>query len=147
MSLNLWYWSGALINLGVATGCAFLGWREIRRGRREIHRKWMNAAVILVLAFLVSYPLKLIFLGKEDLLLWSHMDVTILRIHETFVLLMVLSGGAARWLARRLRVGGSQVSSQWKGWHRWCGRMALGCSAGGLLTAALILLGMVRRIN
>jgi len=147
MNPNLWYWSAALADLGVATVCAGLGWLAIRRGRRETHRKWMITAAIVVLAFLLSYPLKLIFLGKEDLQLWSRTDLIILRVHETCVLLMLLAGGSARWLAPRLAGNNSPGVSRRTAWHRRCGRLALVASVFALLTAAMILVGMFERLD
>ena len=55
----------------------------------------MKIAALLVLAFLISYVLKVFVLGKEDLSVWSEMDLHVLHFHETCVGLMVLAGSFA----------------------------------------------------
>lgn len=148
MSLNFLYWASALAILGAAMVCGLFAWRAIRGGRRGDHAKLMNTAVVLVLAFLLSYPLKLIFLGRENLQQWSGADVTVLRIHETFVFFMLVTGAAARLLARRLRNDRlARASQRIVSWHRWCGRSAVVFSVLGFVTAAMILLGMFHRLG
>lgn len=143
MDPKLIYWTAALLNTTAVVVCGFMGWREIRRGNIERHRRWMNMAMFLVIAFLVSYVFKVLLLGKEDRQLWDSTSITILRIHETLVLIMVLAGGAARFLARRF--GSPKDAKEVRKRHRLLGRTAVVSSLFGLLTAALVLIGMYMR--
>ena len=145
MDPKLAYWIGVLLNTSVVLGCALLGWREIRRGNVERHRRWMNTAVILIVLFLLSYPLKVIFLGKEQLDTWSPSAVLVLRIHETIVLVMVVAGTAARLLARRLAPG-TGAPPVVRRRHRRAGRTAVVALAFVLLTATWVLAGMYLRL-
>ena len=40
---------------GLSAVCLFLGYRAIRRGARETHKKWMITAFVLSVVFLISY--------------------------------------------------------------------------------------------
>lgn len=143
MDAKLVYWTAALIVMAAAVGSALQGWREVRRGRVERHRKWMTAAIFLVLAFVVSYVFKVILLGKEELDLWSPAAVTVLRIHETVVLVMVAAGAAARLLARRLMRPATAGAARAR--HRRAGRTAIVAGLAALLTATMVLVGMYLR--
>lgn len=109
MDPKLIYWTGALINLGVLCGIALFGVRYARRGEIARHRRAMKIASALVVAFLVSYALKLVFLGREEMAVWSPLDVWVLRIHELFVLQMIL-GGSVAWAQARKLLGTRLVS-------------------------------------
>lgn len=143
MDPKLVYWTASLIVMSAAVASALRGWREVRRGRVERHRKWMSAAIALVLAFVVSYVFKVMLLGKEELHLWSPASVTVLKVHETIVLAMVAAGVAARFLARRLMAPASAAAA--RGRHRWAGRTAIVAGVFALATASLVLVGMYLR--
>lgn len=143
MDPKLIFWTLALLNTTALVVCGFLGWREIRRGNIERHRRWMHAAMFLVLVFLVSYVFKVVLLGKEDRQLWSSTSITILRIHETLVLVMILAGGAARFVARRF--GSPKDAKDARKRHRLLGKTAVISSLFALLTAAMVLVGMYMR--
>ncbi len=64
----------------------------------------MKIASLLVVAFLAAYLLKVRFLGREDMSVWSTLDVWILRIHELFVVQM-LGGGVVAWIYGRKLLG------------------------------------------
>ncbi len=66
LNANLAYWSGALANLCVIVACASTGVRCIRRGEVRSHKRMMLTASTLVGFFLVSYVVKVMLLGKED---------------------------------------------------------------------------------
>lgn len=102
MDPKLIFWTVALADLGAVCGFALLGVRYVRRGEVARHQRAMKIASALVVSFLLSYALKLVFLGREDMSLWSVLDTWVLRIHEVFVLLMVLAGGVAWFQARKL---------------------------------------------
>ena len=100
MDAKLLFWTAALVNLAVLCGFAFAGVRYIRRGEVARHRRAMRIASLLVFAFLAAYVLKVVALGREDQSVWSQLDVWTLRIHELFVMVMMIGGGVA-WLRGR----------------------------------------------
>ena len=81
MDLKVIYWTIAWLNLLILSLFAISGVQQIRKGQVARHRRSMLTAAWLVVAFVVSYALKLVFLGREDLSVWSNADVWILRIH------------------------------------------------------------------
>lgn len=54
----------ATMNLLSAT-CLLLGWRAIRRGERERHRRWMISAFIASSLFLVGYLTRMALTGTH----------------------------------------------------------------------------------
>jgi hypothetical protein len=98
---HLYFWSLAFLLMAGMIACAGRGVLHARRGRLAAHRRAMLAAAGLLIAFLLSYVAKVVLLGREDLALWSPGEVALLRVHETFVALMLVCGATARWLARR----------------------------------------------
>lgn len=148
MDARLAFWTFALGLMLVMMLSGLNGWRQIRRGDVASHRRSMHVAITLFFTFILSYLLKLRFIGREDFSQWSDMDINILRIHETFVLILFLAGLVARWLARRLD-GPTKATSESRREvaprHRWAGRIALVSGIMALLTAGLVLAGMYRR--
>ena len=63
-----------------------------------------------------------------------------LYVHETFILLMLLAGGRARWLARSLPESGEPL----RGSHRLAGRLAIIFGILALLTALVVLANLTR---
>jgi hypothetical protein len=63
----------------------------------------MKIASLLVVVFLASYLVKVQFLGREDMSAWTTLDLWVLRIHELFVMQMLLGGGLAWIQGRKLR--------------------------------------------
>src|SRR5688572_20698279 len=100
---KVFYWTGAFVNMMVIAALAIHGVRLARRGEFERHARCMRAAAALVVLFLVSYAVKLLVLGREDLDHWGRAAVSILRFHELCVLTMLIAGGTALFLSRRLR--------------------------------------------
>jgi uncharacterized membrane protein YozB (DUF420 family) len=153
MDPKLVYWTGALVDLGVALGCAAQGWRLARRRQFASHRRWMLAACWLVAAFLASYVLKVFLLGREQLELWDARYVRALEIHETFVTAMLACGIGALVQARRLGLPRGPDSlpieprrlARGVRTHRWLGRTAAVASGGGFVTAGYVLWGMYER--
>jgi uncharacterized membrane protein YozB (DUF420 family) len=145
------YWTAALANMAVAFACALVGLRRIRRGEVAGHQRAMKAAALLVVLFLLSYLLKVEALGRERLELWEPRFVAVLRLHETFVAAMVISGAGALALASGLgllrvvraapgqRTLGARV-------HRMAGWTALASCALGVASAAYVLYGMYARL-
>jgi uncharacterized membrane protein YozB (DUF420 family) len=153
MDPKLLYWTAALVNLGAVVACALVGWRRARRRELQAHRRSMLAGAWLVLGFLVSYVLKVLWLGREQLELWDPAYVRVLHVHELFVLLLLLCGSGALVQARRLglprgpdsRPIGARELARGLRAHRWLGRIGIASSIFGLLTAAYVLWGMYER--
>jgi uncharacterized membrane protein YozB (DUF420 family) len=153
MDPKLLYWTGAFANMGVVLVLAVLGVQKLRAGDVDRHRRNMLTAGALVVGFLVSYVFKLVFLGREDLAVWSAGDRWILWIHEFCVTTLLLSGGFAGWRGRTLRrsrrvtgnpedpIAPAALTRQ----HRAAGKAALVAVGLGFVTASLVLLGMYRR--
>jgi uncharacterized membrane protein YozB (DUF420 family) len=150
---KLAYWTWALANLLAIVICAGIGVVRIRRGELRAHRRLMLTASALVGLFLASYVLKLQLLGREPLELWSAAQVTMLRIHELFVGLMLLGGALAGHRAWRMRAslrGASTLPAATergrdRRFHRRAGRAAVVAAVFGFLTAGVVLYGMYER--
>lgn len=153
MDAKLAFWCAALANMAVL--CAFVarGVAQARRGEMARHRRSMWTAAALVAAFLVAYLLKASVLGKEDMSAWSAAHVANLRIHESFVLLMLVAGGVA--IARARAFPGTRSFTRDPAdpaadprrvrAHRRAGWTAAVSALLGLLTAAIVLAGMIAR--
>ena len=86
-------------------------------------------------------------LGREQLELWSAAHVTVLRIHELCVLLMLLPGAYAVYLSLHLGLPDPPVpppEAQLRR-HRQAGWVSVGFGVLAVLTAAYVLLGMYGR--
>lgn len=103
MDPKLLFWTAALLDLAMLVGFALVGVRYARRGEIARHQRAMRIATLLVLGFLGAYLAKVFVLGREDQAAWSTLDVWVLRIHELFVLVMLVAGGVAWTQGRRLR--------------------------------------------
>jgi len=154
MNPSLAFWTGALIDLLAIVALAVIGIRNIRQGRLSRHRRCMKTAAVLACGFLVAYPLKLLWLGREPLADWSAQSVLILRIHETFVLAMVVGGLIALILSRKMHRDRNQLShlpdtplasSGALRMHRKAGWTAAIGAGLAFLTAAIVLVGMYER--
>jgi len=153
MTPGLLYWTGAFANMLVIVILAGVGVRERRRGRIRQHRRDMLIAAGLVGGFLVSYVLKLALLGREDMSGWSGNAVWTLRFHELCVLSMLLAGGLAarrgsalgRTRAASLDLADPPPAPGAALAHRRAGWTAVVAAALGLLSAALVLVGMYQR--
>jgi uncharacterized membrane protein YozB (DUF420 family) len=155
MDPKLIYWTAALINLGVICGMALFGVRYARRGEVARHRRAMKISSALVLAFLVSYGFKIMFLGRENMAVWSRLDVWVLRIHELFVLQMIVAGIVA-WVQARKLIGTRLVSHDESDppadtsvvrTHRLAGRTAVIGTILGFLMAIGVWIGMFMRAS
>ncbi len=152
MDPKVLYWTGALLNMAAMFGFMLVGVRHIRRGRVAEHRRALLIAAALVIAFILSYGLKLSFLGREDLSLWSPVAIWTLRFHETCVLGMLVSGGLALrrgWVlshTRALLEGGPDPLPAQLQRHRRVGRFAILSAGLALLSAGGVLIGMYSRL-
>ena len=147
MGTNLFFWIVVFLWTTALITQAVLGWRAIRSHDLERHRHRMTRAAWMVIVFLVAYLIKLGILGGEAVETWPLRDRWVLYVHETFVLIMVVAGAWALVLARgfdvSLDLGGAATKSCLR--HRWAGRVAIVCGILGLLTAAMVLGGMMHR--
>lgn len=144
MDAKLAFWTYALVLMATMVLLGLNGWRQIRRGDVAAHRRSMHGAIILFFTFIGSYLLKLRFLGREVFTDWSSTDLTILRVHETFVLILFLAGLRARLLARHLHDGAARRPDAARR-HRLAGRVAMVSGSLALLTAMAVLAGMYAR--
>lgn len=153
MDAKLAFWTLALINMGAVVGFAIRGVRAIRCNEVASHRRSMLTAGALIVLFLFSYVAKVIVLGSEDLVLWSPGHRYNLWIHETFVVSMLISGFVALAFARRFTAsrrltgnpGDAPADPTAIRGHRLAGKIAVGASVMGFLTACGILAGMISR--
>ncbi len=104
MNPGLFFWSAALMDLAVVCALALLGVRCAHRGEIARHRRAMKIASWLVVAFLLSYVLKVVLIGREDMSSWSSLDLWVLRCHELCVMVMLIAGSAA-WIQSRKLAG------------------------------------------
>jgi uncharacterized membrane protein len=153
MDPKLLFWAAALVDLGALCAVALFGVRCARRGEIARHRRAMKIASLLVLGFLVAYGLKIQLLGREDMAVWSTLDVWVLRIHELFVLQM-LGGGTIAWLQARKLVGSRLVTHDPADpipdprtcrIHRIAGRTAVVGATLAFVGAIAVFAGMVGR--
>lgn len=153
MNPGLYFWTAALVNLAIVCATAILGVRCARRGEIARHRQAMKVASWLVVAFLLSYVLKVLVIGREDMSVWSSFDVWLLRFHELFVISMLVAGSAA-WIQSRKLVGTRIVTRDPKDpepdpkalrWHRRAGWSALLAAVIGFALAIGVLAGMFQR--
>lgn len=149
------YWTFAFINMGCVVGLGLYGRAQQKAGNAKRHAIMMIAASCLVVGFLFSYGLKLAFLGREDLTLWTHAALNTLRFHETCVLVMVVGGGLAiRW-GRALRKTRSytlnpddpSASESLVSRHHRAGQVALVGAALGFISSGFVLAGMYARLQ
>ena len=153
MDPKLLFWTGALANMSVVVSLAALGVRARRRGDIARHRRLMLTGGALVSLFLLSYVVKLLCLGREDMDTWSSGAVWMLRVHETCVLVMLVAGclAARRGLAmartRNVTHDPSDppAAPERARGHRLAGWAAASAAAAGFLTACLVLFGMYER--
>ena len=149
------YWTCAFINMGLVVGSAFYGLAQLRAGNPSRHRAMMITATCLVLGFIASYGLKLYFLGREDLSVWSSNAVWVLRFHETCVFSMVVGGGLGLRWSRQLRMTRSftldpadpladRVIAHR---HHRAGQVALTAALLGFISAGFVLAGMYARMG
>lgn len=125
--------------MAVAVASAWVGVGAARAGRLDRHRRWMNRAGLWVIAFLVSYLLKLALLGREPLATWSAERLLVLNVHRAMVESMLVLGIVARVLGPRGLARGGRTRIV----HRILGRVVLAAATLGIATAAWVLVQMI----
>jgi hypothetical protein len=150
---KLWFWTFALLNMAAVVALALRGVRAIRAGEIAKHRRSMTTAGWLVVGFLVSFVVQRVVLGPENFSLWSHGARLNLRVHESFVTWLLVGGGTALFLGRRIartrrvtrRAEDPAADAAQLRRHRRFGWSAVIASALGFATACGILAGMFAR--
>jgi uncharacterized membrane protein YozB (DUF420 family) len=153
MTPKLLFWCWALANMALVLALGVRGLRAIRANRVAEHRRAMAWAGFWIVAFLVAYLAKVAALGGEDTATWPVAARTNLYVHEGFVATMLIAGGIAFALGRRLartrrvtqNASDPLAPREALSRHRLAGRVALGAAVFGFLTACGILVGMLGR--
>jgi uncharacterized membrane protein YozB (DUF420 family) len=148
MSWNLAFWIYAFCTMTSIVALIGLGVRTVRRGHVRRHRRFMMATVAVVVVFLFAYAIKVIVLGREDKSDWSSGRRVVLYVHEACVLTMLVSGGVAMAIGRRIFprfVSGDvdEPASAARRRHARYGRICVAAAVLALLWGAVVLLGMV----
>jgi uncharacterized membrane protein YozB (DUF420 family) len=154
MDPKLLFWTAALVNLAALCGFALAGVRYARRGEIARHRRAMTIASWLIVAFLGAYVLKVFALGREDQSVWTLLDVWILRIHESFVMVMIGAGSVAWFQVKKLvetrlvthDPGDPIPDPKVVRTHRIAGRTAVISAVFAFLFAIGVLAGMFARL-
>jgi uncharacterized membrane protein YozB (DUF420 family) len=152
---KLAFWTLAFANMLLAAALAVRGVLLARRGEWRRHARCMRAAVFFVALFLAGYVVKVAVLGREALATWSPLAVHVLRFHELCVAAMLLAGGAALVVSRRLAASrlldpsgvAPDAPPRVRRLHRRLGRTAVTGAVLGAATAALVLAGMYARAD
>lgn len=155
MDAKLAFWTAAFANMVLAAALAVRGVALARRGEWRRHARCMRAAVFFVALFLAAYVVKVTALGREALETWSPLAVNALRFHELCVAAMLLAGGAALVVSRRLAASrlldpsgaAPDAPPRTRRLHRRLGRTAVASAVLGAATAALVLAGMYARAD
>lgn len=148
LNAKLGFWLYVWVLTLSAILIAIKGIRKAGKGEYHAHQKQMDLAIRLILFFVLTYVAKLIFLGRENLANWSSVYITVLRIHETFIAIMLLSGGYVRFLARQFSLNSSQPSASEQAArkrHRLLGKVCISAALCGLGTATFLIYGMMAR--
>jgi len=151
------YWLAAWINMAFVVAFAARGFQRVKARAYATHKRTMLIASFLVGGFVVSYVFKVVLLGKEALETWEPAFRTVLYVHETCVLAMVVGGAIALWKGlrtglNRLATEGAPATedavafSRAATLHRRAGLTALVASVAGLVTATIVLYGMYHRL-
>lgn len=144
MNANLGFWLGAWLLFGSAVATVGRGVWLARHQRHDEHRRAMTAAVWLIGAFLVAYVAKVLVLGREDRSAWTSADVMVLRIHESLIAIMLLSGTWTRLAAARLATSSTGIvgTPADRRRHRRLGRLTAIAAIAAFGTGSWVLLRM-----
>lgn len=150
MTWNLIFWFYAYGLTFVALFLAYTGVAAVRKGDLARHRALLNMACSLIIFFVISYVFKMVFLGREDKSEWDVIYKIVLYIHEALIATMLVTGAWARWLAFKFRdsLFAQQLPTEHEAMrqkHRTLGLWCIYSATLALLTASVILYGMVQR--
>ncbi len=153
MNANLAFWLYAYVLTVIAVAIGFRGIFLARRGELARHGRHMRLACNLILFFAASYLVKVFVLGREDKSDWSAFHFAVLMVHESFIFIMLIAGGYARWLARQF---GDTLTApladlpedlrRKRRRHAVSGKLTITCATLALATAAVVVQGMFARM-
>lgn len=103
MTPNLYFWLYAYVVMLAILISGGIGIQKARAGLLHQHRKLMNIANTLILVFVGSYVVKMLVLKREAKTGWSTTDFITLYTHEFFIAVMLVAGGYAFALSRKLK--------------------------------------------
>ncbi len=133
MNAHTGFWTFAIANMFAAFVAAAFGVRAVRRKDVDLHKKLMMTSAALVVLFVLAYAGKLVFIGRENLDVWTDGAVIVLRVHELFVFVFLASGVRAYLLSRKFAA--DPVNRQR---HRLAGRISVISFALALATAGFV---------
>ena len=93
-----------------------LGWRAIRQGRRDVHRRYMLTASTLAVAFFLSYVLKSFWIGDTNFggpKAWTLPYLVFLQINTILATLADVLGIVTLRYALRARFGQHRRIAPW----------------------------------
>ena len=93
-----------------------LGWRAIRQGRRDAHRRYMLTASTLAVAFFLSYVLKSFWIGDTSFggpKSWALPYLVFLQIHTILATVAAVLGIVTLRYALRARFGQHRRIAPW----------------------------------
>ena len=147
MDARLGFWTFSLLLAATSLGVSFWGVAAIRRNDIETHRKRMKLAAWLIVAFVASYGFKLGLLGREELASWGSTWVTVLRVHQFFIAVMLGSGLYSLAIAHKTLSKDAEVRETARKNHRRSGHTAIGAFALAWLMSAITYFGMWQRLG
>jgi len=133
MNAHTGFWTFAIMNMFAAFVVAAFGVRAARRKDVDLHKKLMMTSAALVVLFVLTYAGKLVFIGRENLDVWSDGEIIVLRVHELFVFTFLASGIRAYLLSRKFS---SDPANRER--HRLAGRISVISFALALVTAGFV---------
>jgi len=93
-----------------------LGWRAIRRGRRDVHRRYMLTGSLLAVAFFLSYVLKSLLVGDTSFggpIAWATPYLVFLQIHTVLATAAAVLGIVTLRYALRTSFGQHRRIAPW----------------------------------
>lgn len=145
MDARLAFWTFSLAIAGGALVLAISGVLAVRGGNVETHRRRMKGSVGLVIAFVASYGVKLAVIGREALHTWEPFFVTVLRVHQGFISVMLMAGIWALVLSPKTLSTDAAEREAARLRHRLAGRIAIASFAAALSMSAITYWGMWQR--
>ena len=145
MDARLSFWTFSLAIAGAALALAISSVLAVRGGGIEKHRRRMKGSVALVIAFAASYGVKLAVIGREALHTWEPFFVTVLRVHQGFISLMLTAGIWALVLSPKTLSTDASERESARSRHRLAGRIAITAFAAALTMSAITYWGMWQR--
>ena len=93
-----------------------LGWRAIRQGRRDVHRRYMLSGSVLAILFFVTYVLKSFLIGDTSFggpKSWALPYLVFLQVHTILATVAAILGIMTLRLALTARFGRHRRIAPW----------------------------------